>query len=383
MAVVLSPGVQMVEMLTESMRSGAGDLWERFLTGPQEQWGLTTQRIGDLLEQLDPFDMEAVQGDDGRTAVDYALWLVGLTREMEQITGALSLAQRRALLRSAVALWKKKGLPAGWVRWAGLLTASDAVYRDYFGWRYLTDEDYLGDGPVLLDPEDSPVYGAHHSDLYLVAEGADLREAMRLLVDMTRPSSERVRLRWVDWLEAWRRDLSGWQRSGGEVTLDAGSGQVALAAGARALYALYAAGYSVFRARMSVTSSASLCYHWADALHAVAFEVDLIAQEARLWWVNGGGWVLSASAALPALLVPGVWYAYEVTAGAVPGGVSGTLRIDGDAVLTGVFPAGLSAGMSGVWASGVDGVAVGECMGFLLPLEYSFAAPDGAWDEEA
>ena len=393
MALTVTNPVNLVDLYTGSVKQDGGDeLLERFLGGMQTWFDSAVQRRVDMLEALDPLDMPEIQGSDGRTTLDYALWLVGLTDEWDWLVRQLSSAQKRALLRSAVALWKLKGLPYGWIRWISLLTAKPVLYRDYFHWRYLTDEDYLGDGPVLLDPIDDPVFGAYQFDLYVVDPGATLRGLVTQIVDVTRPSSQRVRLRWVDALETWDRDFSQWGERVGTVTLDTtarrATAQWSAVTPGRAVYTLLTLSFTtlVYRATFqgaAAGSQADFLFHYNDGANFAFVRFDYTAQTVAVWTCVAGVEALVAAAALPWPMPAAVDYHFELATTETPAGYEAVVRLDGDPVLTTAVAVGPVAGLFGFRASGTANLEVGDVMLFFPPLTYDYAAPDGAFDDEA
>jgi hypothetical protein len=409
--------VRLIDLVSEEVKRGDDSRFlERFLQGelaagvagvgssPQEQLDATVAALVALPCLLDPFRLPELQGTDGRTTLDYALWRVGFTDELEAFTCQLTAAQKRLLLRGAIALWKKKGLPAGWLRWIRLLASRSAWYADYFGWRHLLDEDLLGE-TVLLVPFDestpgSEVYGAFESDLFVEdPQDAALRQLVLDLVDLTRQGSERVRVRWPAVLETWDRPaaLSGWFRSG-SVALDAAAQEVALDATAApaSLHCLRPgpafAGY-VVQGRAAVedaTAILDLSLHWVDASNWLAFRVDWVSGVVRLVRNVAGIPVVLATAPVSPFPVPGVTYELRAHAVLLGGGVVALGGyIDGERVVSATTAAGPTAGLAG-WTLQQGRATLGRLLAYVPPLDYDFLAPPldflvppGAFDDEA
>ncbi|MFH1569632.1 MAG: hypothetical protein ABIL09_16670 [Gemmatimonadota bacterium] len=403
MALQVTSPVALLDLFTGSVKRDGGDeLLERFLGGMQAWFDSATQRRVDLLQALDPFDMEEIQGDDGRTTLDYALWLVGLTDELDWLVRQLTSDQKRRLLRSACALWKLKGLPEGWLRWVALLTGKPALYVDYFGWRYLTDEDFIGDGPVLLDPLEDPVFGAYQSDLYVVDPGTTLRELIRHLVDISRAASERVRLRWVDGLEVWDRGFLQWARveGTGTIIVDEADRSCLVPAGGGPLAdnrliwrsGTFASGYGhyLFRVTFAMSSVAAgraeFIYHYqgTDTYEYVA--VDAAGGNVLLYSRIAGLDGLHVAWPLPWAMAADVDYHLEVLIefGPVVDQIVVAVRLDGEPIGEIAYVTAALAGPFGIRNTlpGMD-LTVRTVMAFTPPLDYDYAAPDGAYDDEA
>jgi len=371
----------------------------RFVEGWQDEADSIVQRIVTLPYMLDAFRIEVVQGTDGRTTLDYALWLVGFTDDLEQVVSQLSDAQKRLLLRSAAALWKAKGLPRGWMRWIRLLTGRCAWYADYFHWRHLLDEDLIGE-TSCLDPFEPAFpagedYGAYESDLVVEdPQDTDVQQLIVDLVDLTRPLSERIRVRWPDVLEIWDRDavLSRWERSG-VLSLDTTEQEMSLEVVGGVYAAIHQskigtafAHYTVqafFRAT-SVATELQLDLHWQDATHWVAIRLDFVAETVSVVRQNGGAETVHVAVSPVPWPVLDVDYTLTVSLNArEPAGFCIAAAIDGEAVVSYETNAPYSASGYPGWTCRLGSAVVGRFMAWDPPLEYNWVAPSGALDDEA
>lgn len=386
-------------LLTESVKNGnSSDFLERWLTGFQGEWDVLVEKIVELPYMFDPFRLPEIVGSDGKTTIDYALWLVGITDELEYLTADLTTAQKRLLLASAAALWKKKGLPEGWRRWLRLLTGVSSLYLDYFYWRCIVDEDFLGDGGVLLDPyePDFPagaVYGAYESDLCVEDPGADLRTTIASLVEATRPASERIRIRWLEALELFDRQaaLARWDRTGGSITIDTDAETMTMAVDGTIPTAIFNATASTFAwytVRIGYTpaddtTDFSFLLNWQDDLNYIRVNLNIITQAVWVYERSGGAENPIGTGNITPEIVAGVEYHIEITLSQdVSTDVTVVVHIDGEPMLT--------TSMTTTVQSGAPGLKIFQgsatfrrFMAYRLPVDYTWVAPFGAFDEEA
>jgi len=393
--------VRIVDLISEEVRRGdASRFLERFLTGWQDQQDATIAALVLTPYLLDPFRMPEVVGTDGRTTLDYALWRQGFVDELEGLAAQLSSDQKRLLIRSAVALWKKKGLPDGWLRWIRLLTGRGAWYAGYFSSRTLLAEDFLGE-TLLIEPWDpdrsgGATYGAYESDLYVEdPQDSALRQLIVDLVDLTRPSSERVRVRWPDFLETWDRvaALERWTRSG-DVTLDTSTKLATVPDGGSIRYDGLGSTYDYYTVQVHATAESSatvlqLLAHYGTTGRAIRVDVDFSAGTVKLYRLQPpAAPALVATSTPSAFPAVGVSYRYDLElgrkwAGAIPA-LAVALRVDGDAVVDSAISSALLsfAGSFGVGCSG-GAAAISRVATWQPPLAYNWLAPSGAVDDEA
>ncbi len=111
---------------------------ERFLTGQQKSWEDLSESILALRKIYQP---EECRED----LLQYLKDIVGLTRDLRNITDALDTADLRKVILLAIPLWKTKGLEVGFKNTIKLFTGFNARVYDWFDYRMIIGEKALGE----------------------------------------------------------------------------------------------------------------------------------------------------------------------------------------------------------------------------------------------
>jgi len=378
-------GVRLLDCFTESVRAGGGaEILDRYLTGPQEEFDAFTDNLLALRSLTSPFEMPVLQGTDGLNTLDYALWLVGFTSELRSVTAVLDSDQKRRLLRAACALWRRKGLPYGWQRWVRLFTGMPSIYRPFVDARHLVGDDFLEEAFILAMPD-----AAYQSDLIIQDPGATLRQVVLRMVNLTRPASQRVYLRWPEFVEPWDTDLRRWGYAG-TAALDTAARTATITPAATYLVATTSYDWAWYTLEIPFTMGQAgrveFVFHVQGlGLNASQVELNTTTQRAYLVREWLGGEIAVADAALPVLLVPDVEYRLQLSVSPFSGPLGEnqvcTLRLDGNPVFSVAFN-GSDRGRFGFRARHESSLTIGPVVAYDLPLEHDFAAPSGAVDDE-
>lgn len=109
---------------------------ERFMFGAQRQFELAFTRIKQIVDLYNP-----EKTPQPRLLKD----IVGLTKELDNITRGISDSDLRKLITLAVALWKQKGLEIGYVNIIRLFTGRNARVFNWFDFRLIVGESSFGE----------------------------------------------------------------------------------------------------------------------------------------------------------------------------------------------------------------------------------------------
>ena len=231
----------LIRPVREADASDGGNHLRRYLQGPQsisdlfqylvrgtEARGVVVPDLIDFAEPpefgLWPTPASLPPGlireiDPARCRSDLLQYLkdhVGFTRELDSITSRLSIADLRRLIAVAVALWKQRHTERGLLNVIRFLTGRDAVFTNWFGFRWLLGETLLGEEQLVAGGDswiiggDVSVYDEFFSNLRVMDDGT-LDELLLIdLVRLMRPMSERIEVFLLDFLDTFDLDLSRW-----------------------------------------------------------------------------------------------------------------------------------------------------------------------------
>jgi|GEM_PF-5309480 len=111
---------------------------ERYLYGPQIIWEGMRDKIEDISKIVNP---ETCPTD----LLQYLKDIVGLTRDLRNITDALSEDDLRKVILLAVPLWKTKGIEVGLKNIIKLFTGFNARIFNWFDYRMIIGEKAIGE----------------------------------------------------------------------------------------------------------------------------------------------------------------------------------------------------------------------------------------------
>lgn len=192
-----SDQVEIYFMLSEGLRQidekqGQG-LMKRLLARHDSQYQFTLASIQALRElhnpNLAPADL-----------LEFLQWHVGFTSELEDITRNLDPINRRRLIILAIPLWKQKGTEAGLISVVRLLTGQTPAYQNWFDLRFIVGEYAAGDAPFITGG-DITYYDEYTSYITLMDDGSLDPTLLAKLVDLERPTGERIGITILDFLD--------------------------------------------------------------------------------------------------------------------------------------------------------------------------------------
>lgn len=116
----------------------ADNFLERYMTGMQTVWEMLDKKIKEIQDISKP---EKCRAD----LLYYLKDIVGLTRELGNITDGLSEDDLRKIILLAVPLWKSKGIEIGFGNIVKLFTGFDSRIFNYFDYRMIVGEKAIGE----------------------------------------------------------------------------------------------------------------------------------------------------------------------------------------------------------------------------------------------
>lgn len=111
---------------------------ERYMKGQQQIW---EELVDKILAANQIFDPEKCRAD----LLPYLKDIVGLTKELDNITQGLSDDDLRKIILLAVPLWKQKGLETGFSNIVRLFTGFNARVFNWFDYRMIVGEKAIGE----------------------------------------------------------------------------------------------------------------------------------------------------------------------------------------------------------------------------------------------
>jgi phage tail-like protein len=183
------------------------DFLRRFLDRPQHWVDATRGKIESLPLTDDPATCPA-------DLLQYLKDIVGLTKELDEITSRLSERNLRRLIALAVPFWKERSTSAGILNAIRLLTGKQAVYHDWFYYRTILGEAIIGEEQVGFD---TWIIGGvvtrfdeFTSSLRLMDDGTLDEQLLLDIVELSRMTSERVEVYLVDFLDVFTEGRELW-----------------------------------------------------------------------------------------------------------------------------------------------------------------------------
>jgi hypothetical protein len=169
---------------------------ERYLAGPQEVWE-TIQT--DTFRLLDLWDVNRILDEH----LKFQKNIVGWTPELERpITDKLDFAALRRLISLSVPLWKIRGTEDAYIRGILALVLTKMRVWNWFDLRFILDETEIGQGHQGRDPFILSAAEEYISDVRIVDGALGLDRTLLLnMLRLFRPSGERLRVHWIDFLE--------------------------------------------------------------------------------------------------------------------------------------------------------------------------------------
>jgi phage tail-like protein len=205
----------LVKMIIEPLRN---DLLTRYLERPDYWRGRIDDKIAEVPGYVDPRECP----DE---FLQYLKDLVGWTDDLG-VTGSLDAVDLRKLITLAIPVWKAKCTEIGLVDLARLLTGKNVVFANWFYFRWILGETGLWEEQAGSDPwilgGDLTSYDEYWSNLR-VMDSPDLdHDLLETVVEIERPSNERIEVVYLDFLDWFNEDLRYWTHEvgGAEAYLD-------------------------------------------------------------------------------------------------------------------------------------------------------------------
>jgi phage tail-like protein len=303
--------------LIESLRRQDKDttFLERFLQGPQ----MVFDRF---LDDVGRFRLITDYRQTPDDVVEYLLWQVGFTKELAYITNELSIDDQRKLIGAAVRMWKQRYLEMGIENMIRFLTGRTVIISTWFDLRWILGEDgfTIEPGrftPYLMSPIDDPELDEYFTEIRIMDEGTANRFLLESLLRLNRPTSERFRVMYIDFIDDFTTGFSNiyqWENFGGSseildgiMVLNANS---AVSADAENSYD-WSNYVSTWIGRITAGGGMSLAFGFDGVSDAYLVELDVATQTATLRQYIGftPGPVLASG---PIDLVVGTWYGFKV-----------------------------------------------------------------------
>lgn len=170
---------------------------------------------------------EATQGDITRLAtlwnvdeapdwaLDYMLWIVGWTNDINDALALLTADDKRKLIKLSVQLWKLKGTELGIKQTLRLFTGRDAVIWNWFKLRMEADQAIVGyAGRGLVDPflvgQDFGDRDEYLSIIWMSNETNPDINLIHRLVQLHRPMGEAFQVNYAGLVDDFQLGLSKW-----------------------------------------------------------------------------------------------------------------------------------------------------------------------------
>jgi len=358
---------------TEDAKPEGALFVKRLLEGPQQLWTDIQAKIfalKDLWSITDIADEHLI----------YLKRILGWTPELDHITDALTADQLRKLLATSAALWKSRGPEDTTLNVLQLTTGSRMRIWNWFDFRFVLDEtgvgeDHDGRDPWMISLPGPPDVDEYRSNLRIMDDGTLDRELVENLVKLTRPSSERVEISWLDFLDLFRtdNDLLQWQFVTGVVAPTVADGVMSLTSdGTPTIVATNVSGDSDWEAQVAFmraksTDGFALCFYYQDDDNYYAAALDHAANSVVFVSLVGGAITTYLPVVLAEPLLPNTYYGLRVEV--QPEGGSNRIKVylDSEEVintLNGDYTSGKLAAYIADGQAEVDEVEM-----FQLPLE--------------
>lgn len=176
------------------------------LVGPQQSFERTEQDIQTLLDQFDPYKVRS-------DLLRHLLAIVGFTADLRRITDRLSEEQLRRLVKLAVPLWNQRHTELGIVNAVRLMTGRTAHLTNWFGYRWILEENILGENTWIIGGSSTP-YDEYWTNIRIMDDGSIDEILLIEILRLERAMSERIEILLVDFLDKYDRDLNSWDIDG-------------------------------------------------------------------------------------------------------------------------------------------------------------------------
>jgi phage tail-like protein len=180
---------------------------ERYCTGIQTEAELIEANIEEILTQI---DIDLIRAD----LLQYKLPQVGFTKEYRHITDRLGETDLRRLLGAAILLWKFKGSKRGLPEAVRFLTGAEPTYSDWFHFRYILGEAFIGEDQKGYDPYiiggQISEYDEQVSNLRVMNDGNLDKQMLVDVCQLERPVGERLEVVVLDFLDNFRFTRDRW-----------------------------------------------------------------------------------------------------------------------------------------------------------------------------
>lgn len=241
---------------------------KRYLEGPQAVWDQNQAKIFAI---KDLWDITKIPDD----FLPFLKNIVGWTRDLEGITDQLDLDTLRRLIASSVALWKVRGIEDAMVSILTFVTGARIRSWNWFDYRWVVDETGTGHEADGRDPWLIAADDTNKLNVRIMDDGAINRSLMRDLVNLFRPTGERIEINYLLLLDLFNVDGDDGQwgsqnevPDSGVLTVDAGEGQLLDDTQEEQAWSIVANALTwsqyVFSARLK-GDEAGLMFYWQDA----------------------------------------------------------------------------------------------------------------------
>lgn len=195
--------LDMYQFLIQPIRDAdrtSGDLFvKRLLQGGQDEWARTQAKIfaikdlWSLTECPDEF-------------LIYLKNIVGWTPDLRHITDDLSADLLRRLIDASIPFWKSRGPERSIVDMLQLLTGQRCRVWNWFDFRWILEEtslieDHQRADPWILDLPESTAADDRRFNVRIVDDGSYDHSLIRGIVQLTRPSGERIEITYLAFLD--------------------------------------------------------------------------------------------------------------------------------------------------------------------------------------
>ena len=199
---------------------------EDYLGGPQQAFEQIVSNIDDLVKL---FNVDRVD----EAYLDYLKWIVGWTKETDNITLQLTNSEKRKLIRLSAGLWKLKGTEIGVKTAFRALTGRDVIFHSWFHFRW-----ELGIAGIWRNGLDADPWlvGNTNGDLdeyvsfiFVMDELGTNRQLMRDVAQINRPIGEVYYLVYADLVDDFSIGRGKWKLvSGSDFTWDETENNISL-----------------------------------------------------------------------------------------------------------------------------------------------------------
>jgi phage tail-like protein len=199
-----------IEPIRSSDKREGHDFLKRWLMGPQEIWETHISKAADLRKLWSPAECPD-------NAVRYLAWIVGWTSQLDYIVNELTLEELRRLISVSVKLWKERGTEPALVDVLYLATGARCRALNWFDFRWILGEDYIGEewgglDSWLISLPGEDARAEYLSNLRIVDNGNLNRRLVENLVELMRALGENWEITYLVFLDLFTEsgDLAQW-----------------------------------------------------------------------------------------------------------------------------------------------------------------------------